>query len=71
MANLFGREEEEQSPFGGIGGDPFAGISADPFSGMGSDPFGPYKKNDPLATSWDNFKIMAGSGLQTLEDLMG
>ena len=40
MANLFGREEEEQSPFGGIGGDPFAGIGSDPFAGMGSDPFG-------------------------------
>jgi len=71
MANLFGREEEEQSPFGGIGGDPFAGISADPFAGMGSDPFGPYKKNDPLATSWDNFKIGFGGGLQILDDIVG
>ena len=43
MANLFGREEEEeQSPFGDIGGDLFAGISSDPFAGMGSDPFGAY-----------------------------
>ena len=71
MANLFGREEEEQSPFGGIGGDPFAGISSDPFAGMGSDPFGPYKKNDPLATSWDNFKIGFGGGLQILDDIVG
>ena len=70
MADLFGREEEE-SPFGGIGGDPFAGISGDPFEGMGSDPFGPYKKNDPLATSWDNFKIGFGGGLQILDDLVG
>jgi hypothetical protein len=71
MANLFGREEEEDSPFSGAGGDPFAGISADPFAGMGSDPFGPSKKNDPLATSWDNFKIGFGGGLQILDDIVG
>ena len=28
------------------------------------------KKNDPLATSWDNFKIQFGGGLQTLDDLV-
>ena len=72
MANLFGREEEEeQSPFAGAGGDLFAGISADPFAGMGSDPFGPSKKHDPLATSWDNFKIGFGGGLQILDDIVG
>ena len=27
-------------------------------------------KNDPLATSWDNFKIMFGGGLQTLDDIL-
>jgi len=70
MADLFGREEEE-NPFGNIGGDPFAGISANPFEGMSSDPFGPNKKNDPLATSWDNFKIGFGGGLQIVDDLIG
>jgi len=70
MADLFGREEEE-NPFGNIGGDPFAGTGGDPFAGMGSDPFGPYKKNDPLATSWDNFKIGFGGGLQILDDIVG
>ena len=79
MADLFGREEEEENPFGGAGGDPFAGtggdpfagISSDPFAGMGSDPFGTPKKNDPLATSWDNFKIGFGGGLQILDDIVG
>ncbi len=27
-------------------------------------------KNDPLATSWDNFKIQFGGGLQTLDDIL-
>ena len=71
MADLFGREEEEENPFGNTGGDPFAGISGDPFKGMGSDPFGPNKKNDPLATSWDNFKIGFGGGLQIVDDIIG
>lgn len=31
---------------------------------------GDTKKTDPLATSWDNFKIGFGGGLQTLDDLM-
>jgi len=70
MADLFGREEEEDL-FGSSGGDPFAGMSTDPFAGVSGDPFGPYKKNDPLATSWDNFKIQFGGSLQTVDEILG
>jgi hypothetical protein len=34
------------------------------------DGWGSGKKNDPLATSWDNFKIQFGGGLQTLDDIL-
>ena len=61
MANFL--EEEDSLNLSGLNLSGLGGINLD---GLGSG-----KKNDPLATSWDNFKIMAGSGLQTWEDLMG
>ena len=59
----FGQDEEEQLGIANLG-DSFSGIGTDGFSGLAG------KKNDPLATSWDNFKIQFGGGLQTLDDIL-
>jgi hypothetical protein len=60
----FGQEEEEQLGITSLG-DSFSGIAADGFSGLAG------AKNDPLATSWDNFKIQFGGSLQTVDDILG
>ena len=46
------------------------GLSLDGLDNINLSGLGDTKKTDPLATSWDNFKIGFGGGLQTLDDLM-
>jgi len=66
MATLY----DEEQPLAGLSnlGD-LSGLSG--LGGLsGLSGLGTGKKNDPLATSWDNFKIGFGGGLQTLDDLL-
>lgn len=61
MANFL--EEEESLNLSGLNLSGLGGINLD---GLGS-----YKKNDPLATSFDNFKMQFGGSLQTIDELLG
>ena len=64
--------DEEEYSLGGLQG--LEGLSnlegLDGLSNLDLGAFGTGKKNDPLATSWDNFKIQFGGGLQTLDDIL-
>jgi len=61
MANFL--EEEESLNLSGLN---LSGLDSLNLDGLGS-----YKKNDPLATSYDNFKIQFGGALQTIDELLG
>jgi len=76
------RDEEEEYSLGGLNSLNNIGTSnlgLGNLEGMGSigdtnlslgNGWGSGMKNDPFATSWDNFKIQFGGGLQTLDDLL-
>jgi len=60
-----GEDEEEYNPV--LGSSSSSGALG---TGSGSGSLGSYKKNDPLATSWDNFKIQFGGSLETVDSLL-
>ncbi len=62
----FGKDEEEYNPVLGSGTGSSGALGTGNSGALGS-----YKKNDPLATSWDNFKIQFGGSLQTVDELLG
>jgi len=59
-------EEEEYNPALGL-----SSSSGALGTGNNQGALGSYKKNDPLATSWDNFKIQFGGALETVDGLIG
>ena len=61
-----GEDEEEYNPVLGSSSS-FGALG----TGSGSGSLGSYKKNDPIATSWDNFKIQFGGSLETVDGLLG
>ena len=62
----FGKDEEEYNQVLGSGTRSSGALGTGNSGALGS-----YKKNDPLATSWDNFKIQFGGSLQTVDELLG
>ena len=62
----FGEDEEEYNPVLGSRTGSSGALGTGNSGALGS-----YKKNDPLATSWDNFKIQFGGSLQTVDELLG
>ena len=62
----WGEDDEEYNPALGSGN-----TSGALGPGNTSGALGSYKKNDPLATSFDNFKIQFGGALQTVDELLG
>ena len=62
----WGEDEEEYNP--ALGPGTTSGALG---PGNTSGALGSYKKNDPLATSWDNFKIQFGGALTTVDELLG
>ena len=59
-------EEEEKNPALGLSTSSGALGTGNSQGALGS-----YQKNDPLATSWDNFKIQFGGALETVDSLIG
>ena len=62
----WGEDEEEYNPALGLSNSSGALGTGNSQGALGS-----YKKNDPLATSWDNFKIQFGGALETVDGLIG